>query len=55
MNDFLQSKLIKDLENGQLPEVKLSITPETVFNLAAAAFFVAVSVLIVSQIFKKLG
>jgi len=54
MNDFFNSKFINDLKEGELPEVKIVLPPETLFNISISAFLVAVSIMLTAAIVKKL-
>ncbi len=50
---FWDSKIMKDLENGKMPEVPVSIESETIVKLALAILLVILIAIVVSQIFKK--
>lgn len=55
MNDFFQSKFIKDLEAGELPEVKIVLPPDTLFNIGLTAFLVTIAIMLSAQIFKSIA
>lgn len=55
MGDFFDSKFIQDLKRGELPEVKIVLPTETIFNISAAAFFVGAALIIMSAIFKSVS
>jgi hypothetical protein len=46
---------MRNLESGELPEVRISITPATILNLGIMMFFVAVSVVLTTQVIKKIA
>lgn len=54
MNDLLNSKLVKDLQNGKLPPVELTIPVNTLYQLAAVFFFTGLALIIAQKIFKNL-
>ncbi len=54
INSFFNSQFIQNLEDGELPEVKVSLTPEGLINVALTVFFVGVSIILANQIIKKL-
>ncbi|MEQ8628108.1 hypothetical protein [Ekhidna sp.] len=55
MGSFFQSKFIKDLEQGELPEVTIEIKPQSIFNLAVSAFFVSIAVVLSVAIIKHIA
>lgn len=55
MNDFFNSKFVKDLEAGELPEVKVVLPPETLFQIGLTAVLAAVAILLSIEIIKKLS
>jgi len=55
MGTFFESKFIKDLEQGKIPEVTVNIKldAETAFQIGFTLFFVGVSVLIVHRLIRN--
>ncbi len=49
---FWDSKLIKDAENGKLPEVPVTIQPASIIMLSLALLIVAIIVILINNIFK---
>ncbi len=49
---FWDSKLIKDVENGKLPEVPVAIEPASIIMLSLALLIVGVIIILVNNIFK---
>ena len=49
---FWDSKLIKDAENGVLPQVPVSIEPASIIMLSLALLTVGVVLILISNIFK---
>lgn len=49
---FWDSKLIKDLEGGKLPEVPVTIEAESIIKLSLAILAVGIILLLASKIFK---
>ncbi|HMV91527.1 MAG TPA: hypothetical protein PJ995_21540 [Cyclobacteriaceae bacterium] len=54
MNDFFESKFIKDLQEGKLPPVEVTVPNETLVKVFVGTFATVVSILIVAAIIKML-
>lgn len=52
MGDFFNSKFIKDLQDGNLPVVKIELETKTIINLMAGLLIVAIIILLVVYLVK---
>lgn len=50
---FWDSKLIKDAENGKLPEVPVTIEPGSIIMLSVALLIVAIIIILINKIFRS--
>ena len=53
MNDLFNSKLVKDLENGIVPEIPIRIATETVVEAGVMLVIVFLIVILMYNILKK--
>lgn len=53
MNDFFESKFIKDLEEGNLPTVEVSINTLSIRNLCIALLLTSVIIIMINYMAKK--
>ena len=51
---LIKSKLLKDLAEGELPEVKVTITDETLINLGALIILSGICLFLAHQVIEKL-
>lgn len=49
---FWDSKLIKDAENGKLPEVPVTIEPSSIIMLSVALLIVGMILILARKIFR---
>jgi hypothetical protein len=49
---FWKSKFVKDLENGKLPEIPVSVENSSIIYLSVALLIVGLILILVTQIFK---
>lgn len=54
MNEFFNSKFVKDLGNGQLPPVEVKFSTESLVQVGATLIFSAVIIILVAKIFKSI-
>ena len=54
MGDLLNSKFVKDLQDGKLPPIELTIPINTLYQLAAVIFFTGIALIMVQKIMQKL-
>jgi hypothetical protein len=54
MGDFFESKFIKDLMNGKLPEVEVKLSTDGIIQLAVALVMAAIIIILASRIVKAL-
>ena len=52
---FLNSKLFQNLQDGELPEVKVTITDETLFNLGAMIVLSGVCLFLAHKLVKTVA
>lgn len=52
--DFMESKFMTDLANGELPEVEISISTIALRNLAIMLVITAVIIIMLNLLLKKL-
>jgi hypothetical protein len=48
---FWDSKLVKDMEQGKLPEVPVTIEPASIIMLSVAFLMVAIIIILIQKIF----
>lgn len=53
MNDFFSSKLVKDLSNGELPEVPIALERGTIVNMAITVLIVGILLILFSKVLDK--
>ena len=53
MNEFLNSKFVTDLKNGQLPTVEVEVATKSVVLIAGAFLLVGVILIVGNAIVKK--
>lgn len=54
MNEFFQSKLVQDLQNGKLPPVEVQFSTKSLIEVSATAIITAVIIIVLAQIFKNI-
>lgn len=55
MNELLNSQFVKNLNEGKLPEIKVTVKlePETLFQVFAVLFFAGAMLILLSKIVKN--
>lgn len=53
MTNFFNSKFVKDLGNGELPEVPISLERGTIVNIAIVVLIVGVLLILFSKVLDK--
>lgn len=54
MNDFFNSQIIRDLQNGKLPVFEVALSNQSVATMAAALFLAIAAALVVAKILNSL-
>lgn len=53
MNEFFNSKFIKDLQEGKIPPVEITVQDETLVKVFAGSFLTVAAMLITWALVKK--